>query len=545
MEVILDDGVTIETDLQRVEPDLVPARSTGKPGAFFGMPGSYGYGYGYPGWIGGTGSTGAKWYAGLSANGQSPVIDHYLTRQNARSAFHDNSTARAVVERFADTVAHIGLRVESTPRSEILGISQDEAKNWARQAEQSFDIWARSKKSLICETMNFYQAQRLAAVFQQRDNDYFVRLHYSRGLSNPLQIQFIDPNQIKGSGYTSTHGYNAQDDGIERDENGREIAYKIWIEQKDFTYKDITVQAMSRSGRRFMLHCFQPEYAGQKRGYSRLHSALQEFENLTDFTSAEIKKAINQSAFAMYVKPSKDKPASNPLEGYSSGASGPIVTQNPGTNEVSAAATTEIPGSLYYQPTPEATFTRPGSAILFGLDSDEDLQAFPNTSPTAEFGKFVDAFTSYLCSSFGIPIEVMLMKFSENYSASRASLILFWQTAKIWQDELAADFLNPIYEEFLTGEIASGRLMAPGWSDPMLRQAWLANNWIGVPMPSIDPSKDAKATELHLKYGLTTIDRESKNLNGSDAESNARKLTQEYRNLPLSPYNVKKPGGFE
>ena len=51
-----------------------------------------------------------------------------------------------------------------------------------------------------------------------------------------------------------------------------------------------------------MTHGFSQEYAGQGRGYSRLHFALQEFQNLTDFTSAQIKKAINESSLLLSVE---------------------------------------------------------------------------------------------------------------------------------------------------------------------------------------------------------------------------------------------------
>lgn len=489
-------------------------------------------------WTGGTNSTGSKWYGGLGASGHSPIIDHYLTRQNARSAFHDNSTARAIVERFADSIVDRGLRLECTPKAETIGITDEMAERWAADVEARFDLWARAKTSTIDETMNFYQLQRLVEIFQQRDNDYFARLSYSDDprLLNPLQIGMIDPNQVGVSGYTSSYGYNRQADGIERDENGREVSYDVTLQDKNYAIKMVKIAAVgATSGRRQMLHGWSAEYAGQGRGYSRLASAIQDFENLTDLSSSEIKKAIIQSTWAMYVKPGKDKPASNPLAGYVSGGSGPVVAQTMVEDE-----TVEIPASLQYQTLPEMTHTVPGSGILLGLDNQEDLAPFPNTSPTAEYSRFVDSFCSYLCASMGMPIECLLMKFSANYSASRASLILFYRVCEMWRDEMAADFLNPIYEEWLTGEIAAGRIFAPGFFDPRLRAAWVSNNWVGTSMPNIDPNKTATAAETNLKLGLTTIDREARNLNGSSAKSNSAKLRREWADLPMSPYEKQK-----
>ena len=495
-------------------------------------------GYSNPwGYLGGTRSAGQGWYGGLGSSGSSPTMDHYTLRQNARHAVQDTSAARAIVERFADIVVDTGLVLEATPRADVLGIAPEQAEAWARDVEARFDLWARGKGCCRDRSLTFYQAQRVVEVFTQRDNDSFIRLFFSddADLLNPLQFSFVDPNQIGGFGFTSTIVASSQDDGIMRDEAGREVGYKVYVEDGPYNYVMREVPARTADGRRLMLHCYQPEYAGQGRGFSRLSHALQEFENLTDFSSAQIKKAINQSSLTMFVKPSKDKPASNIFEGIMSGGAGPIVSESLSTT----LPDTSIPPSLVYTPAPEYTATRPGSAAVVNLDSGEELVPFSNTAPSESFPAFVDSFASHIAASLSIPLEVVLMKFNANYSASRACLLLFWRVATRWRDELASDFLNPIYEEWLSGEIAAGRIIAPGWQDARLRAAWLANNWIGAPIPNIDPQNTASAIETYMKLGLTTGDREARNLNGSSGSANRSKLSQEYAELPVPPWENK------
>lgn len=492
---------------------------------------------------GGT-SGGAKWPFGLSASGSRRILNHYTLRRNARDAYHDTPQARAIVDRYADTVADIGLMLEAAPKAEILGISQEEAEFWAMDVEARFDSWARAKKQHRSGTMNWYQSHRLYQIFQHRDNDIFIRLFYSpdRDLLNPLQFEFIDPDQIRGDAFTSTFGVMSVDDGIIRDAQGREKAYKIWIQKKDsHEYQEIKIPVKgSKSGRLFMLHGFAPEYAGQGRGYSRLAHALQEFENITDFTTAQIKKAINQSNIAMYVKPSGDSPASNPFEGIlTDRGAGPASTQFGVTAQPADEAQGVTPESLQpvtYSPLPEATLDTPGSVGVFNLTEGEDLKPFENKSPVESFDTFVDAFTSYLSAAQSMPLEVLLMKFNQNYSASRGALILFWRVAQIWREEMAADNLNPTYEMWLAGEIAAGRVMAPGWSDPVLKAAWINNRWIGAPMPSIDPSKTAKADKDYVEMGAQTLDRVARNLNGSSGTANRVKLRREFEELPAAPW---------
>jgi len=506
----------------------------------------YSFGSGFYSHTYGSGSDGSKWPYGLSASGRGRILNHSLLRRNARDAYHESSQARALVDRYADTVADVGLMLEATPKAEILGITPEQAEAWADDVEQRFDSWARAKVQHRAGLMNFYQSHRLYQICQHRDNDTFIRLYYSgeKHLLNPLQWEFIDPDQIQGWGFTSTFGPQYSQDGIKRDEQGREVEYRVWVPDlsKPGYYKSVDVPARgSRSKRIFMLHGFSQEYAGQLRGYSRLSQAIQDFENITDFTSAQIKKAINQSSIMMYTKPAEDKDATNPFEDIATNrGAGPIPSlygtapDFDGTTDAADA----LAATVSYSPLPEATLDTPGSVGVFNLTGGEDLKAFPETAPSESFDSFVHSFTSYLAAASSMPIEVLLMKFDKNFSASRASLILFWRVAQIWREEMASDFLNPVYEMWLSEEIAAGRISAPGWLDPRLKAAWINNRWVGSPMPNIDPSKTAAADKQYVEMGAVTLDRLARNHNGSSGKANRAKLAREFEELPNAPWGA-------
>jgi lambda family phage portal protein len=507
-----------------------------------------GYGTGY--FADGSGSGGAKWPYGLSADGSGFTIDHYRTRLNARRAYHDSTQAKAVVDRLADTIADFGLVLESAPKAEILGITEEAAEIWASDVESRFDSWARDKKQHRAEQFNWYQSHRLNSIFQQRDGEVFQRLYYSpdKKLQNPLQFSFIDPNQIYSDSFTSTIGVNYFSDGIERDSRGRSISYTVWVQdpKKPGYFKKVKLLVSGpKSNKKFVLHAFAPEYPGQTRGYSRLAHALQEFENITDFSAAQVKKAINQSQLVMYVKPSPDNPASQPFEGILGGAgAGPAAAAygaDPSPPAEAENVGTVPPVSCYRLP--EATFDTPGSAVVANLEEGEDIKPGPNNAPAESYNQFVDAFTAYIAASMSTPLEVVLMRFNQNYSASRAALILFWRVARIWQEEMAADILNPTFEAWMAGEIAAGRVSAPGWSDPVLRAAWLNSRWIGAPMPNIDPKRTADADKTYVELGAQTLDRVARGLNGSDGKTNRAKLHREFTELPDVPWVKNQPVG--
>ena len=510
--------------------------------AYFGTGGGY--------YSGGR-SGGSKWPFGLSSQNSGLILDHYSLRQNARDAYHDSPQAKGLVDRWADTVVDTGLVVEFTPNAKLLGITEQQAEAWGDEQSQKFDLWMRSKTIHRSETLSGYQIQRQYEIFQQRDNDIFVRFYYSnrKDLLSPVQMEFIDPNQIRGYGFTSTYYPDNSADGIIRDNYGREKAYKVWMQKKGLKpgvveYEDQTIQRVgARSGRTHMIHGFAPEYAGQGRGYSRLAHMIQEFENITDFTTAQIKKAINQSNISLYTKPSDKEDAPNPFEGLAVDLGAGPAAEQFGSNPNPAGDAENVGVGVNYCPLPEATLDTPGSVGVFNLTEGSDLKAFENTAPAESFDKFVDAFTGYLSASSGMPLEVMLMKFGQSYSASRGALILFWRVLQIWRDEIDYDLMTPLIESWLSEEIAASRVMAPGWMDPRLKAAWMQHKLYSAPMPNIDPQKTANATQKHVEMGLTTLDREARNLNGSSGKTNRAKLVREFSELPESPF--KKPSNVQ
>lgn len=482
-------------------------------------------------------SAGAKWDYGLSSSGRNTIIDHYQMRQNARDMFHDSLDARGIIERMSDTVVDTGLILESKPNAEMLGITPEQAEQWSDNVERRFNLWATDKKQHRAANMTFYQAQRLYEIQQQRDNDIFVRFHYSnkRTLQNPLQFSFVDPNQVRADAFTSTYAQLGYDDGIIRNPDGTEKAYRIWVQTDQVGgYKDVEIPAHGlKSGKAMMIHGFNPEYAGQTRGYARLGFAIQEMENLTDFTSAAIKKAINQSNLVLSVE-NQQKDPGNPFEDLSLD----VETSALGARTLTTDAEEVVDrlASVNYCPMPEATVGVPGSVALVGNEQGDMVRLLDTKAPADDFRDFIEVFTERLASAVGIPQEVVLMKFGQNYSASRATLLLFWSVVNMWRQEMAADFLNPVYESWLSEEIAAGRVSAPGWSDPRLRAAWLACSWIGSPLPSIDPGKEAKARKDNLEMNLTTLEREARALNGSDAKMNIERNAKTFPDIVSVPW---------
>ena len=476
---------------------------------------------------------GAKFRHGMPGTGTAPVIDHQYGRINAREAYHTSTIARAMVERFAETVVDAGLRLDPNPSASVLGLTLEQAQEWSRDVAERFHLWASSKFPSRSRDMTFYQIQRLAEIFQQRDGEYFVRFHYDddRKLPNPLSLSYIDPSQIIGCAYTSSYGLQYSfDDGIEREPSGMEKAYHIqhMVNKK---WKTDRIPARDED-RPFMIHGFAPEYAGQKRGYSRLMHALQEFSQITGFTLAHIEKAIKQSGIIM----SKETDSNNIPTGSPFGDGAAV--NFPDTSGHGSEVAEDPAREFSYNPL-DVNLT-PGGIGIFNSGAGEKIKSFESTAPSDSFESFMNAFISYLSAASSMPVEILLLKFNSNYSASRAALVMFWRVAVLWREELESDFLNVVYEAWLSEEIATGRISARGWLDPVMRLAWLSADWVGSQMPVIDPAKSVKAARDAIEADLSSVEREALDLNGSSAAANKEKNKKAFEGKEPAPWNTKR-----
>jgi len=487
--------------------------------------------------------SGSKTPGGLSNSGQELSFDHYSLRKNARDAMFDSMVGRGIATRFADTIADVGLKAKFEPDAEALKLTPERAEKMGRELSYRFDLWMRSKDSSLDGVNTGYQNQWLYSFAQQRDNDIYVRLHYNttdKDLISPLQIQFMDPDQLAGYCYTSTEGRNqTANKGINYDSKGREKSFDFLVVKEDGEFDEITIPKFGRrTKRQYVIHGFRPEYAGQKQGMSLLTHILQEMEDITTLKTAHLQKAINQSNYVFYTKPSQDAPASAGPDDYANAAV-EVIDDFLGAREIdeAAAESTEALNTLQMNILNEATIRQPGTVWNTSLTAGEDMRAVEQTAPADGFGDFVDSLVSYMSSSCGMPIEVLKQKFGQNYSASRATLVLFWRIINMWRQEMADDFLNVLVKMWVSEEIAAGRVKCPGWSDPRIRQSWLKVRWIGSAEPDIDPKKSAEAAGLRATLGHETLDDGALKYNGSDGTANRAKLRKEIPELEVGPWN--------
>jgi len=490
---------------------------------------------------------GQKFEGGLPFPAPTLMLDSEAIRQQVRTLSHSSLQLRALLERDNDTVIAQGLNISPEPKHQLLGMTPEQAKEWISDVKTRFELWAMSPKANRSGRYNFFQVQRLMNKCLRRDGELFIALSYHNdpSLLSPLRFEIIDPNQIRESAMTWTASGASllsplNREGITRNADGEEVSYKVWTTDANGLPRMTEIPRIGRGGRVMMLHAMtNTDYAGQLRGISPFAVCIQDLENILTFTLAQVEKAKNQSNVWATVESETDQPAedpyaNNPTFGATPAFGNGIAAKQFGSDpqpSSDAQNVTEESLEPIYTEIPHTNTSRPGQWGVFSLKGKQKLKPFQETTPSQNFNVFVDSYFAYISASTGESVENVLMRFGHNYSASRATLILTWRIAVQRRWELDYYILGPIYDMWLSEDIAAGRVSCPGWADPRLRAAWTSHRYNGLSMPNIDPEKTARAAKEYLSMGATTLEDVAIEYNDSDAESNRAKLKQELQEL--------------
>lgn len=491
---------------------------------------------------GGYYSDGSKYIAGIIASGSSILFDAQTIRLNTRLLEFKSPHLRAIINRSVGTVIGRGLKARSQPRFKILGITPEEAEAWAEDVDSRYDMHCRDKRSVANGSNNFYQETKLIYRYRKRDGEYFVRFIYRKQPNgqSPLQVITLDPAQIDGEGFVDTYGiqYLAQD-GIIRDEFGKETAYIVNIQQQDGTIKPERVPATGRrSNRTMMIHGFSPEYAGAGRGISPFAGTLQNFQDLNSYEQSSLTKAKAQNSEAFAIENDINAPG-NPREGEATNFTAQVYggdTTDP-TNSVYLTA----PDGSMFCPVPELSNQQPGSTMITNMGRGDKIRSIKSTAPADNYADYVGFASETNSGAENMPLSIAKMRFQDSFSAQKGETLLYWDTVVTPEiEEFVSDCPGPHREAWLSEEIAAGRIQAPGWSDPIKRQAWLSCRWLGVVMPD-DISKTYKAKIELAKYNISSLEDEALNFNGSDVRTNAAKNARDFPEITPDPHESTEP----
>lgn len=412
--------------------------------------------------------------------------------------FMGNTVARAAISKIRTNVVGRGIKAKPKIKNKILKLEESEVERIQDDIQTLWELWAESVECDICRTDNLYKLQNLAIITHLIYGECFVMLPFSRNTGEIFEtkIRFLD-----GTRCQSEENNENIKNGVEFNKDGAPIAY--YFKDKDSNY--IRISTFSATGRRNLIHLIDKERIGQRRGVPLLAPVIESLAQMTRYTNAELTNAVISALFTAFIVSDKEVTSDAKIGGIS-------TKQNETLNferEISL-----------------------GSGNITELPAGKKLEFANPNRPNPNFGNFTDAMCKHIGACLEIPYEVLLASFTKSYSASKAALLEVWKMYLMRRQWMISSFCQPIYETFIDECVDRGILNLKGYKeDPLKRRAYLGVEWYGQTQGQIDPVKETKAAKLRIETGLSTLSRETSELNGSNWETNLEQRKVEIAKL--------------
>lgn len=452
-----------------------------------------------------------------------------LRNRSADQAINTPIGSAAIVTSNTHTVG-AGLKVFPKPNFQLLGISADDAREWARKVRTEFSLWADSKDCDLYRRNNFYDLQSIVyqgymtdgdifAIFRRKiprqDMPYTLRLQIVEGtrVSNPQSDSMYVLSDPYGVEMRNTKTGNRIINGVEIDAEGAVVAYWISnrVPQDPISSGELTewvrVSAFgANSGLQNVLQICHDTRPEQYRGVPYLAPVIETLKQVSRYTNAELTSAIIKSFFALFFTESANNSAT--------------------LNDMLNDSGVEDPN----EPVVDVSEYNLGPGTLNALPKGVDVKSVDSSNSQSTYDPFVTQCLQQVAAALNQPYEVLMKRFTSSYSASRAALLQAWEEYKLRRVWFARDFCQPVYESWLREAIALGRIDAPGfYDDPLIQKAWMNADWFGPTMSILDPVKDMIGSNLRVESGLSTREREAAEMTGTDLEENIAQLAYEQK----------------
>ena len=446
-----------------------------------------------------------------------------LLRERSRDLYQNTALGRAAIDSTRTNVVGSGLLPNPKIDHEFLGMTKEAARELEGKIRREFKIWAESTLCDNNDQNNFYELQQIVFADWLRNGEEFVLIKYEEEteyMPYQLRLKLVEADRISTDGSLDGDydGFDRREkngntvvNGVEVTPEGKVAAY--WIssnhpgDHMTLSNKWTRVEKRGkRTGNLNILHVFNGERADQYRGVPFLAPVIQSLKQLSRYTDAEIMAAVVNSFFTIFITTE----TGNDMEGFG------------GADD----SEEEKDESL------EEDEIKIGSGTINELRAGEKVQAVESTHPSNNFDSFVSAFCTHIGAALEISPEVLLKKFSNNFSASKGALNETWKAFSMRRNWFIRDFCQEVYELWFNEAVSKGRIVAPGYfHNPLIKAAYTNVKWNGPAQGYLNPLQEVEAAAKRMEYGLSTHEDECASVNGSNFEDNVRTLSSENKML--------------
>jgi lambda family phage portal protein len=415
-----------------------------------------------------TPNRGRKFYRdGISPN-QLTQMGAVALRAQARQLQRNHDISRGILRTMVNNiVGPSGIGIEPQPRRADGSIHE----GYAAALRAAWREW--SHRPEVTRRHTFAKVQRLMVMTWIRDGESFAQdiVGTVPGLRHPSRVPYalemFEPDMVP---YDYSDGERIQQ-GIERNTWGEPVAY--WV-HKGYPGDGGTISYGASNLKRIpygtMHHMAMLDRIGQMRGVSEFAAIITRLEDMKDYEESERIAAKIAAALTAYVK--KNSP-----DGY-------------------AGPQTDSAGN----PIPRSLGMAPGM-IIDSLAVGEEIGLIDSNRPNPNVVTFRQGQLRATAAGVGASYSSIARDYSGTFSAQRQELVEQWVHYATLTDEVCGQFLQPVYDSFVTacdlsGAVPMPRDVVPGTHNDAL--------YIAQAMPWIDPLKEANAYLTLVRAGFAS-----------------------------------------
>lgn len=442
-----------------------------------------------------------------------PNIDKVAAR--AYDSIRNDPYLSNAVRIARDSIIGNGFRLRLHPDHTYLGISFQEAMDWARKAQAIFRVHSEgmSKHSDAMGQHSFTRSMQTQLVTKIASGSNLGLIRAKERITTPQLtcMQKIDPARIRNPmGQADNDRFRK---GVELDDDGQPIAIHIANRHpNDYngvqeTYRTVRVPIKDRWGRYIALHGFNQSQVDMHHGISEMVSALVPGRMLSEFNRVHLESAIAQSVFAATIK--SDLNYADAMQVVGADSVKLMLAQNQGLDP-SAAMQLSYLNSMngFYR---ERAMQLNGAQVNH-LAPHEELQLHRAETINNGAAEFDRSQVRRVAAGVGSPVHNMSQDYqSLSYASGRIAETNSWRHFKVERDHISEDTGIPYAAAVIEEEIITGRFEMPGNLRAEqfyeYRDALMLGEFMSWGKPVIDPVKERKGQQLQLQMGSTSLTR--------------------------------------
>lgn len=392
-----------------------------------------------------------------------------------------------------------GLRLNPRPDTTLVkfdGLKDDDGEpidvdGWSRFVKRRWQAWSMNPRE--CDKVGRQTVPQMtkSALMQWfRTGEIVALLPYKRepGITTGTKVLLMQSTRLSQKTDTLTRLVQ----GVRMDDAGRPASYVFEMRNPAQGTAWQEFQARDGAGRQQVVHIFDGG-PGEVRGITPLVAALHVIRQYDQLADATLTAALIQAIFAATVE--SEVPTSDFLASLQSG-----TEQGLGGNlEALLAAAVGWKSST--------TFDLGQNGKINHLFPGEKLKFNRSEHPNSTYEPFSKFLLREIARCLGVTFEQLTGDYTgATYSSVRMSTAETWQITLARRQNIAAPFVQPIYEAWLEEEIEEGRIKFPGGIEGFLklRSAACRADWKGPPKPEADEIKTAKKHQLYKNMALMT-----------------------------------------